>query len=105
MPRPNLTEPLASMALSTEVGGQRSRAHVFMSGAPGWCWSAAESGTLAGPHGRTAASHWALDGLAARPECAAQPGARRASPREAGAASCGASRMALSTLDTRACLV
>jgi len=76
MPRPNLTEPLASMALSTEVGGQRSRAHVFMSGAPGWCCSAAESGTLAGPHGRTAASHWALGGLAARPECAAQPGAR-----------------------------
>eukprot|EP00964_Phaeocystis_antarctica_P109081 scaffold73584_cov69-Phaeocystis_antarctica.AAC.2 len=34
----------------------------------------------AGPRGRTAASHWALSGAAARPECAAQPRAWRARP-------------------------
>eukprot|EP00964_Phaeocystis_antarctica_P031716 scaffold17932_cov58-Phaeocystis_antarctica.AAC.6 len=47
-------------------------------------WKAAASVTLAGPHGRTAASHWALSGSVARPGCAAQPEARRVSPRRPG---------------------
>eukprot|EP00964_Phaeocystis_antarctica_P132642 scaffold96777_cov63-Phaeocystis_antarctica.AAC.6 len=44
----------------------------------------AESATLAGPHGRAAACHWALGGQAALPRCAAQPGAQRAHPRRPG---------------------
>eukprot|EP00964_Phaeocystis_antarctica_P111723 scaffold76019_cov66-Phaeocystis_antarctica.AAC.14 len=45
---------------------------------------AAGSATSAGPHGRAAASRWALRGAAARPECVARPGAWRASLRRAG---------------------
>ena len=45
---------------------------------------AAESATSAGPFGRTTACHGALSGSAARPECAAQPGAKRVSHRRPG---------------------
>jgi hypothetical protein len=41
----------------------------------GWGMTATELATSAGPHGRSAACHWALRGSAARPECAVQPGA------------------------------
>ena len=49
-----------------------------------WVFNGAESATLVGPHGRTAASHWALGGSLAAPESAAQPGARRDSLRRPG---------------------
>ena len=39
---------------------------------------------LAGPRGCSGADHWALGGSVTRPECVAQPGARRASPRGPG---------------------
>ena len=42
--------------------------------------NAAESATLAGPHGRTAASHWALSGSAVRAKRVAQQRRWRASP-------------------------
>ena len=38
-----------------------------------WVSDAAGSATLVGPDRRTAASHWALGGSAARPECVSQP--------------------------------
>ena len=46
----------------------------------GGCVGGQEAATLAGPHGRTAASQWYLNDLVAGSECAAQPGAWRASP-------------------------
>ena len=52
-------------------------------------WEAAESATSAGLYGRTAASHWALGGSAARPECAAQPAACVPAPGGEGRASGG----------------
>jgi hypothetical protein len=36
-----------------------------------WVSRGAELATLAGPQGRTAASHWALTGSAAHPRCVA----------------------------------
>eukprot|EP00964_Phaeocystis_antarctica_P079544 scaffold49572_cov66-Phaeocystis_antarctica.AAC.2 len=36
-----------------------------------WMLNAVESATSAGPRSHTAASHWALSGLRARPECVA----------------------------------
>eukprot|EP00964_Phaeocystis_antarctica_P098834 scaffold64787_cov66-Phaeocystis_antarctica.AAC.2 len=51
---------------------------------PTWVSIAAESATLAGPHDRTAATHWALSGPTVRFECVAQPGARRVRPRRPG---------------------
>eukprot|EP00964_Phaeocystis_antarctica_P083599 scaffold52590_cov58-Phaeocystis_antarctica.AAC.2 len=60
-----------------------------------WVWQGVESATSAGPHGRTAASHWTLSGSAARPECVAQPGACPSQPRRPGVASCGAAKAAL----------
>ena len=55
--------------------------------APEVC-TAQESATLAGPHGRTAATHWAPSGSAAYPECVAQP-SLESPPQEARAVSCG----------------
>eukprot|EP00964_Phaeocystis_antarctica_P127111 scaffold90771_cov36-Phaeocystis_antarctica.AAC.1 len=49
-----------------------------------WVLSAVESIESAAPHGRTAASHRSLNVFAARPECVAQPGAWRASPKRPG---------------------
>ena len=46
-----------------------------------WVTKTTKSETLTWPHGRTAASCWALSGSVARPECAAEPGAWRVSPR------------------------
>ena len=109
MPRPNLTDPLASMALSTAVGGQRSREHVFMSGAPGRGRGAMESvASSTGPHGRTTACHngVALGGWVARPECAVEPRAWRATGSQGKQ---GRRAVAVAgergTLATRACLV
>ena len=53
-----------------------------------------ESDTLAGPHGRTAASHGALCSSASRLECVAQPGAWRVHPKWLKAASCGVTKEA-----------
>eukprot|EP00964_Phaeocystis_antarctica_P005824 scaffold3177_cov86-Phaeocystis_antarctica.AAC.11 len=50
--------------------------------------------TLAGPRGRTAASHWTLGGVAARPECTALLGSLEGQPQEARLASCGTTRAA-----------
>ena len=52
-------------------------------------WKAAASATPAGPHGRTAASHWALGGSAARPESATQPRSLESPPQQAKVMSCG----------------
>ena len=41
-----------------------------------WGGNATKSATLSGAQGRTAASHRALRGRAARPECVARPGAQ-----------------------------
>jgi len=54
---------------------------------------AANQPTLAGAHGRTAAPHRSLRGSAARPECAALPGAYGVSPRRPG--QCGVARCEL----------
>ena len=56
-----------------------------------WVWSAAVSATSAGPHEPHCSLPLGLSGSAARPECAAQPGAWRARPQEARVASCGTS--------------
>ena len=45
-----------------------------------WVSRGAEPVTLAGPQGRTVASHWALPGSAARLRCVAQPGPGRVNP-------------------------
>ena len=49
-----------------------------------WVFNGAESATLVGPHGHTAALPWALGGSVVAPESASQPGARRGSPRRPG---------------------
>ena len=51
---------------------------------PAWVKEAAESAASAGPQGRTAASHWALGGAAARLARALWPGAGRGSPGSSG---------------------
>ena len=51
--------------------------------------------TLAGPRGRTAASHQALSGSAAHPRVPSAARSLESPPREARAASCGATRTAL----------
>ena len=56
---------------------------------------AAKLATFFGPHGHTAASHGALSGSAARPECAAQPRRLESPPQEARAARCGTAKTAL----------
>ena len=57
-----------------------------------WGWRTASSATLAGTHGRTAASYGPLSGAAARPECIAWPGAWRARPGRPGCRAAAAPR-------------
>ena len=61
---------------------------------PAWEFEGDGIGDFGRPHGRTAASHWALSGSAMRPECAAQPRGWGGAPNEARVVSCSASRTA-----------
>ena len=68
----------SALAATTATRGRLARRR--WRGRGGLLWEAAELATSAGPHGRTAASYWALGGSAARPRCVAQPGPGESAP-------------------------